>query len=94
VPRRPITAAPLDLLEHEFAREKATALGRLGHALERALATLHEHDLRAALVRRAGVALWHLIVQREACGLRNMQHVLRDYRVPREVVARMGAWQQ
>jgi hypothetical protein len=29
-------------------------------------------------------------VQREACGLRDMRHVLRDYRVPPEVAARMG----
>jgi hypothetical protein len=30
-------------------------------------------------------------VQREACGLRDLRYVLRDYRVPREIAARMGA---
>jgi Family of unknown function (DUF6665) len=104
VPRR-ITQTPADLLEHEFAQERASALGRLGRALEAALAALAEFDahqshdassadrrpLRAALVAEASVALWHFVVQREACGLRDMRHVLRDYRVPAEVAARMGA---
>jgi dihydrofolate reductase len=35
--------------------------------------------------------LWHFVVQREACGLRDFAYVVRDYRVPREVAARMGA---
>jgi hypothetical protein len=94
----------IDLLEDEFAQEKASALGRLGRALEAALATLaafdagERHDapalergeLRAALVAEASVALWHFVVQREACGLRDLRYVLRDYRVPAEVAARMG----
>ena len=47
--------------------------------------------MRAALVGEASLALWHLAVQREACGLREMRYVLRDYGVPPEVAARMGA---
>ena len=39
----------------------------------------------------ASDALWHFVVQREACGLRDLRYVLRDYRVPSEVAARMGA---
>jgi hypothetical protein len=102
---RPTSRTPTDLLEHEFAQEKASALGRLGRALEAALAALAEFDAhpsrdtssadrgpsRAALVAEASKALWHFVVQREACGLRDMRHVLRDYRVPPEVAARMGA---
>ena len=98
--------SPADLLEHEFAQEKATALGRLGRALEAALATLADFDAahpsravlsaerrgaRAQLVAAAGMALWHFVVQREACGLRDLRQVLRDYRVPAEVSAGMGA---
>src|SRR5712691_10568938 len=97
-----------DLLEREFAQEKASALGRLSRALEAALAALSEFDAgherepspaerrasRAALVAEASVALWHFVVQREACGLRDIRFVLRDYRVPAEVAARMGAWPQ
>jgi hypothetical protein len=105
MPPRRINQSPADLLEHEFAQEMASALGRLGRALEAALAALAEFDRegspdpataserrqqRAALVAEAGVALWHFVVQREACGLRDMRHVLRDYCVPPEVAARMG----
>jgi hypothetical protein len=51
-------------------------------------------QLRAKLVAEASVALWHFVVQREACGLRDLRYVLRDYRVPGEVAARMGALPQ
>jgi hypothetical protein len=43
------------------------------------------------LVAEASRALWLFVVQREACGLRDLRYVLRDYRVPHEVAARMGA---
>ena len=95
----------LDLLDYELAQEKASALGRLGRALESALEALARFDagdqrdtspaegpqLRASLVAEASDALWHYVVQREACGLRDLRYVLRDYRVPGEVAARMGA---
>jgi hypothetical protein len=42
-------------------------------------------------VQQASEALWYFIVQREACGLRDPRPVIRDYRVPAEVYARMGA---
>ena len=105
MPQRRIKQLPADMLADEFGREKASALGRLGRALEAALAALAEFDvghsrqsraaedgqLRASLVAEASVALWHFVVQREACGLRDIRYVLRDYRVPPEVTARMGA---
>jgi hypothetical protein len=50
-----------------------------------------QRQLRASLVAEASSALWHFAVQREACGLRDMRYVLRDYGVPAEVAARMGA---
>lgn len=104
MPQGKIKHSPLDLLEDEFAQEKASALGRLGRALEAKLAELAQLDaghegeapsterrqVRATLVAEASVALWHFVVQREACGLRDMRYVLRDYRVPPEVAARMG----
>ena len=106
--QRRIKRLPADVLADEFGREKASALGRLGRALETTLATLAEFDaghsrqacaaedrqLRASLVAEASVALWHFVVQREACGLRDMRYVLRDYRVPSEVSAGMGALPQ
>jgi hypothetical protein len=105
MPQRRIKQSPADALADEFGREKASALGRLGRALEAALAALAEFDagylreasaaedrqLRASLVAEASAALWHFVVQREARGLRDIRYVLRDYRVPSEVAARMGA---
>jgi hypothetical protein len=92
----------VDLIEDEFAQEKASALGRLGRALEAKLAALarfdasHGQELSSAEERQsrvslvASVALWHFAVQREACGLRDLRYVLHDYAVPPEVAARMG----
>jgi hypothetical protein len=105
MPSRKVNPSVIDLLQDEFAQEKASALGRLGRALEAALAALAQFDadeqrddlsaegrqMRAVLVRAASTALWHFVVQREACGLRDFRYVLRDYRVPPEVAARMGA---
>jgi hypothetical protein len=85
-------------LDYEIAQEQASALGRLGRALEASLAALSGHEAanpeteleRARRVQDASDALWLFMVQREACGLRDPRPVLRDYRVPAEVYARMG----
>ena len=96
---------PLDVLDYEIVRERAAALGRMGRALEAALAKLREFDAahpragspaspeqaRRTLVTEAGHALWMFVVQREACGLRNSRTVMRDYKVPGEVQHCMGA---
>jgi hypothetical protein len=95
-------------LADEILQEKASALGRLGRALETALAALadfdavraqsapsgQDRDTRRRLVREAGSALWCFIVQRECCGLRNTSQLARDYRVPPEVWRRMGVIEQ
>ena len=39
---------------------------------------------------KAGYALWLFVVQREACGLNKIDHVIKLYGVPNEVLARMG----
>jgi hypothetical protein len=89
---------PLDLLEYELVQEQAAALGRMGRALETALAKLREFDAstpgldqsRSALVKEAGKALWMFVVQREACGLRDSRTIMRDYDVPGEVMLHSG----
>ncbi|MGX1103015.1 MULTISPECIES: DUF6665 family protein [Bradyrhizobium] len=95
---------PVDVLAYELAEERASALGRMGRALEQALARLREFDAahprdevststqqaRRLLVREAGHALWMFVVQREACGLRNNRMLMRDYNVPGEVQLSMG----
>jgi hypothetical protein len=91
---------PIGALDYEIAQERASALGRLGRALEAALAALADHATsdaasdatRARLVQDASDALWCFMVQREACGLRDPRPVLRHYGVPGEVYARMGAF--
>jgi hypothetical protein len=91
---RKTSSGPVAAVELEFAQERASALGRLGRALEHALTALSHVDSakaeRQRLVEEASLALWHFVVQREACGLRDFSAVLRNYRVPREVAARMG----
>lgn len=94
---------PVDVLNYEIVEEQAAALGRMGRALETALARLREFDAahrragapvsarqaRHTLVREAGHALWMFVVQREACGLRDSRTVMRNYDVPGEVQLRM-----
>jgi hypothetical protein len=85
-------------LEYEIAEERASALGRLGRRLEAALAALaacprtanSDSTIRDGLVEQAGYALWLFVVQREACALNKIDHVIQVYGVPNEVVARMG----
>ena len=83
-------------LQYEIVEEKASALGRLGRRLDAALTALaacpadSDRKLRSGLVEQAGYALWLFVVQREACGLNRIDHVLQVYRVPNEVLARMG----
>ena len=92
------TPNPAAVLDYEIAQEKAATLGRLGRDLENALNLLAALDAagppspahggaeRRALVAQAGYALWLLVVQREVLGLRNTHQLMRDYRVPAEVV--------
>ena len=93
---------PADVLDYEIVQEQAAALGRMGRALETALARLAEFDAahagapgslrhaRRALVVEASHALWMFVVQREACGLRDSRTIMRDYAVPDEVQRHMG----
>ncbi len=88
-----IAARNVESVQAEIAQEKAASLSRMATRLQAALDRLEAHDApegRPALVAEAGEALWYYVVQREACGLRGMEGVLRDFRVPREVQLRMG----
>jgi hypothetical protein len=92
----------VDTVQHEIAEERAGALGRTGRRLQQALELYREHAQRApaepqtrALRERL---LWDLaerveslIVQREACGLRDARYILAFYGVPQEAVSRVGA---
>jgi hypothetical protein len=72
----------VESVQAEIAREKARGLGRTAEALEKAIARLEEIDagpgpdgasMRAEAMAAASRALWSYVVQREACGLRDVR---------------------
>ena len=84
----------LDLLGHEILAEKAASLGRAGQRVEAALARLRDEgdgQARAALLKAAADAVHAYFIQRELCGLRRHDAPIREYDIPRAVLARLGA---
>ena len=96
----------LDVLEYEIRQEQAATMGRLERELRAALDALDTFNRRASsgktaadsrdperarLVDAAAYALWNFVVQRECSGFRETEQVLKDYAVPVEVRAKMGA---
>jgi hypothetical protein len=75
--------------------EKAASLGHAGRKVELALDRLRAHqgdgEKRMALVRNAADAVYGYFVQRELCGFRRHDDVIRDYKIPGEVLVRLGA---
>jgi hypothetical protein len=92
----------VDLLNYELVQEKAATLARIGKRLQAALDALAAFDAaggggetadggrRDELVAAAGEALWYYVIQREVCGLRDGEAIMRQLGVPREVRLRMG----
>jgi hypothetical protein len=82
-------------LDHEIAGEKAAALGRAGERVERSLAALKAHEgddgERTRLLKAAAEAVYAYFIQRELCGMRRHQGVIREYQIPNQVLARLGA---
>lgn len=78
-------------LEAELAGEGASALGRLGKAVERSLADLQTAPDDAALLKAAADAVWRYFVQREVMGLKDHRPAIRDYAIPQRVLKRLGA---
>jgi hypothetical protein len=91
-------------LETEIFEEKAATLARLTRTFEAALAAwraaeaeeeaepgTEASERRHRLFDEAAQALWHFVVQREVCGLRNTEAVMREYKVPAALRLRMGA---
>ncbi len=90
-------------IQREIMEEKADALARTERRLLAALDAYRApgggHEPRAA-ARREDVT-WELVdavtcfvVQREACGLRDAKYFFDFYRVPAEVVRRIGVRRQ
>lgn len=87
----------LDILEYELMAERADALGRHGLRVETAIGALQALDAeeatperREALLDAAADAVWSFFIQREICGLRSNRDAIERYRIPKEVVARLG----
>ena len=84
----------LDLLGHEILAEKAAALGRAGQRVEQTLSKLREDgdgEHRNRLLKEAAAAVHAYFIQRELCGLRKHDAVIREYDIPRAVLVRLGA---
>jgi hypothetical protein len=85
-----------NVLDYEIAQQKAQTLGNLGSQVEQALAKLRAFDARAegpersALLDQAADRAWAFMIQRELCGLRHWDAVVKEYGIPREVLNRMG----
>jgi hypothetical protein len=85
----------LDALNTEVAAEKASALGHAGERAAKALARLQaagdDHPDRPALLKSAADAVYAFFIQRELCGMRRHDAIIRDLSIPRAVLARLGA---
>lgn len=85
----------LDLLGHEIMAEKAAALGKAGEKARLALERLGEHPAgaegREALLKAAADAVHAYFIQRELCGFRRHDAIIREYAIPGAVLARLGA---
>ena len=88
------------VLDYELREQKAHTLGTLSGQVEQALAALRAFDAgahgtdrehrRRALLDDAADLVWAFMIQRELCGLRNWDAVVKDYGIPREVLNRVG----
>ena len=88
------------VLDYEILQQKAQTLGTLGRQVEQALAALRAFDAgahgaspdkgRGVLLDEAAERVWAFMIQREICGLRHWDAVVRDYGIPGEVLSRLG----
>lgn len=91
------TAAALgrNPIDYEILGEKAAALGRAGDKAESCIERLRLHECRdgerARLLREAAQAVHAYFIQRELCGLRRHDDIVRRLKIPAEVLVRLGA---
>ncbi|WP_375452023.1 DUF6665 family protein [uncultured Devosia sp.] len=79
-------------IEHEIVAERASSLGAAERQVATALAALAaagtDRDTRLATARKL---VWQYFVQRELVGFRRHNDVIRDLKIPAEVLAGLGA---
>lgn len=85
-------------LKFDLLEEIDSAVGHTERHVERTLRALRAHDgdqrdpeARQALLDAAVEAVWRLVVQHEACDLTDHAMLIERYRIPSEVMARIGA---
>lgn len=85
----------LDLLGHEIMAEKAAALCKAGEKARLTLAKLKGTPAgaegRETALKAAADAVHAYFIQRELCGFRRHEAVIREYEIPRAVLVRLGA---
>lgn len=93
-----ISDAAFNVLQYDMLQERAASLGHHAMLVEKAMAALNAFEARGgapnerqALVRKAAREVWAYFVQREACGFRDHRQVIASYRIPGEVLIRLGA---
>jgi hypothetical protein len=88
----------LDILGHELRAEQASSLGHAGRKVEATLAALRRFEggveAREELLSETAEAVYAYFIQRELIGLHNTAQTVRDYGIPREVLARLGCSRQ
>ena len=93
---QPATASEtaFDALGYEIMAETAAALGRAGDNAARAMARLHacgkESPERPAALKEAAQAVHAWFIQREICGMRRHDDVIKELKIPRAVLVRLG----
>ena len=78
-------------IEYQLEDNRAYALGQAGKRVEKAMAALEAGGKdRDVLLDEAADAVWRLLIVREAAGFRDPKATFTAYRVPPEVIARIG----
>jgi hypothetical protein len=80
------------MLDHEIMAERASSLGEAERQVVKTIAALASAASdRAARLAEAQKAVWQYFVQRELCGFRRHAEVIRDLKIPPEVLNGLGA---
>lgn len=85
-------------MRFELLEDIDVAVGHTERDVVRTLRALREHEAsgapaetRAPVLEAAVEAVWRLIVQHEACDCADHNELIQRYRIPSEVLSRIGA---
>jgi len=82
------------VLEHELLAEKAHSLGLAANRLKKDLEDLQSFsgtsNARKPLLQAAGDSAQAYFIQRELMGMTDHSHPIEHYKIPKDVLARIG----